>query len=140
MCKRQDVTVTQPICIYSHIYIQLETAVVVMETAVVVMATYNLTVQDMDVARDVFPCFSTVKTRKVLFFSPMRFGTFVLSLSSRNRKDNVGVKFTNLPGEVLFDLDQSSQNPPSSKNASVYWRRKTGRCERRRRRNDLGSF
>lgn len=68
MCKRQDVTVTQPIFINSHIYIQLETAVVVMETAVVVMATYNLTVQDMDVARDVLPCFSTVKTRKVSFF------------------------------------------------------------------------
>lgn len=70
----------------------------------------------------------------------MRFGTFVLSLSSRNRKDNVGVNFTNLPGGVLFDLDQSSQNPPSSKRESVYGRRKTGRCERRRRQNDLGSF
>lgn len=42
----------------------------------------------------------------------MRFGTFVLSLSSRNRKDSVGVKFTNLPGGVLFDLDQSSQKTP----------------------------
>lgn len=73
-------------------------------------------------------------------FSCMRFGTFVLSLSSRNRKDNVGVKFTNLPGGVLFDLDQSSQNPPSSKRESVYERRKTGRRERRRRQNDLGSF
>lgn len=70
----------------------------------------------------------------------MRFGTFVLSLSSRNRKDNVGVKFTNLPGGVLFDLDQSSQNPPSSKRASVYGRRKTGRCEKTEKTKRFGEL
>lgn len=36
---------------------------------------------------------------------------FVLSLPCRIRKDNVGIKFTNLPGGILFVLDQLRQNP-----------------------------
>lgn len=43
---------------------------------------------------------------------------FVSSLSSRNRKDNVGVKFTHLPGGGLFNLDQSSQKPPHQASVS----------------------